>query len=121
MTAERCANSLRSRAPLYSLPGAGTRSSSNSLVSGQSKCVIGGIAFRIMVIQAPHADGGGTSIHLPTYNNTNGTSMAAVDLPAALSEAMGAAVLAFMIEEGVPRRRSGKPAAANPIPTSSSA
>jgi len=62
---------------------------------------IGGVVVSIVGIQARHLPAGGTSVHLPTFRDTDGVWRAAVILPEEVREAMSDAVLDFMVEEGV--------------------
>lgn len=62
---------------------------------------IAGVSVIVMGIQARHLPKGGTSIHLPTYRDTDGAWRAAVELPEEIRETLCDIVLAFMVEEGV--------------------
>ena len=62
---------------------------------------IGGVEFRVCGIQARHLPGGGTAVHLPCYRDVDGSWRAAVDLPQEMRDALSAAVLEVLVEEGV--------------------
>jgi stage V sporulation protein G len=65
-----------------------------------------GVRFRVSGIQARHAPGGGTSVHLPCYRDVDGSWRAAVDLPDEVRDALSAAVLELLVEEGLAVSRS---------------
>ena len=62
---------------------------------------VAGVRLRVSGIQARHAPGGGTSVHLPCYREVDGSWRAAVDLPDEVRDALSAAVLELLVEEGV--------------------
>lgn len=66
---------------------------------------IDGVSIRIAGIQARHLSGGGTSVHLPCYRDIDGKWRAAVQLPQEVSDGVSAAVLEFLVEEGVAKGR----------------
>jgi stage V sporulation protein G len=71
---------------------------------------IGGVVISIVGVQARHLQGGGTSVHLPTFRDADGKWRAAVILPDEICDALSDAVLAFMVEEGVATQAgSGQP------------
>jgi stage V sporulation protein G len=67
--------------------------------------VIAGVVITVVGIQARHVPAGGTSVHLPTYRDSDGAWRAAVILPEEIREALSDAVLSFMVEEGVAKAR----------------
>jgi len=72
-----------------------------------AEMAVDGVRFRVSGIQARHAAGGGTSVHLPCYRDTDGVWRAAVDLPDEVRDALASSVLEFLVEEGVARRQAG--------------
>jgi len=66
---------------------------------------IAGLAFLIQGVQARRLPQAGTSIHLPTFRDVDGGPKTAIILPDALHEPLAAAVLAFLVEEGLARPR----------------
>jgi hypothetical protein len=66
---------------------------------------IAGVSFAILGIQARNAPNGCTSVHLPTYRDTNGEWRSSVRLPEELHEPLADAVLAFLVDEGLARRK----------------
>jgi hypothetical protein len=66
---------------------------------------IAGVWFAILGVQARNAPNGRTSVHLPTYRDTNGTWRSSVRLPAELHEPLCDAVLEFLVDEGLARRK----------------
>lgn len=62
---------------------------------------VAGVAFLIQGVQARHLETGGTSIHLPTYKDTNGLFRPAILLPDELRSPLTQAVLDFLVEEGL--------------------
>ena len=66
---------------------------------------IAGVSFAILGVQARNVPGGGTSIHLPTYRNTDGGWRPAIRLPDELHNSLGDAVLEFLVDEGIARRK----------------
>jgi hypothetical protein len=56
-------------------------------------------------VQARNAANGCTSVHLPTYRDTDGASRSTVRLPAELCEPLCDTVLEFLMEEGFARRK----------------
>ena len=66
---------------------------------------IAGIAFEIFGIQARREPGGCTSIRLPTYKDATGAWEPAIRLPAETHAPLADAVLAFLLEEGLARRK----------------
>ena len=65
---------------------------------------IAGVGINVFGIQARHLADGGTSIHLPTFRDSDGVWRSAVGLPDEIREAICDAVLAFMVEEGLARK-----------------
>ena len=68
--------------------------------------VFSGIPLLIYGIQARHVPGGGTSIHLPTYRDTDGSWRAAIDLPQELKDSLADQILDHLIELGVARQKA---------------
>jgi hypothetical protein len=66
---------------------------------------IAGVCFAILGVQARNAPDGHTSVHLPTYRDTNGTWRSSVRLPAELHEPLCDAVLEFLVDKGLARRK----------------
>jgi stage V sporulation protein G len=66
---------------------------------------VAGVSFAILGIQARNAPNGCTSVHLPTYRDTNGEWRSSVRLPEELREPLADAVLAFLVDEGLARRK----------------
>jgi stage V sporulation protein G len=66
---------------------------------------IAGVSFAVLGIQARNAPNGCTSVHLPTYRDTNGEWRPSVWLPEELREPLADAVLAFLVDEGLARRK----------------
>jgi stage V sporulation protein G len=66
---------------------------------------IAGVAFDILGVQARRLPEGGTSICLPTFKDADGTWRPAIRLPDEVSAPLADAVLTFLIEEGLARRK----------------
>jgi hypothetical protein len=66
---------------------------------------IAGVSFSILGVQARNAPNGCTSVQLPTYRDTNGEWRSSVRLPEELHEPLADAVLAFLVNEGLARRK----------------
>ena len=66
---------------------------------------IAGVSFAILGVQARNAPNGCTSVHLPTYRDTNGEWRSSVRLPEELRQPLADAVLAFLVDEGLARRK----------------
>jgi len=66
---------------------------------------IAGIAFEILGVQARREPDGCTSIRLPTYKDATGAWLPAIRLPAETHAPLADAVLAFLLEEGIARRK----------------
>jgi stage V sporulation protein G len=66
---------------------------------------VAGVCFAILGIQARNAPNGCTSVHLPTYRDTNGEWRSSVRIPDELREPLADAVLAFLVDEGLARRK----------------
>jgi stage V sporulation protein G len=64
---------------------------------------IADVSFWIRGVRARRLPEGGTSMHLPTYKETDGTWRAAMQLPEELCELLADAVLNFLVEEGLAR------------------
>jgi stage V sporulation protein G len=73
---------------------------------------IAGVSFTILGVQARNAPNGSTSVHLPTYRDTDGAWRSSIRLPDELREPLGDAVLEFLVEEGLARRKYDAAAAA---------
>jgi stage V sporulation protein G len=72
---------------------------------------IAGVSFSILGVQARNAPNGCTAVHLPTYRDTNGEWRSSVRLPEELRQPLADAVLAFLVDEGLARRKYDVPAA----------
>jgi stage V sporulation protein G len=66
---------------------------------------IAGIAFDIMGVQARRLPDGGSSICLPTFKDEGGTWRPAIRLPDEVRGPLADAVLTFLLEEGLARRK----------------
>ena len=66
---------------------------------------IGGVGFTIIGIQARREPGDMTSIRLPTFKDADGVWQPAIRLPPEMVGPMGDAVLEFLLEQGLARRR----------------
>jgi hypothetical protein len=64
---------------------------------------IAGVCFAVLGVQARNAPNGSTSVHLPTYRDTDGTWRSTVRLPKELHEPLFDAVLEFLVDEGLAR------------------
>ena len=73
-----------------------------------------GVSFVIFGVQARNVPGGGTSIHLPTYKNTDGKWRAAIELPEELAGPLTDAVLEFLMSEGLATWKYASLASGNP-------
>jgi hypothetical protein len=67
--------------------------------------VIADIAFDVLGIQARRLPEGGTSVHLPTFRDTDGAWRPAVRLPEEVRGPLADAVLVFLVEEGLARQK----------------
>jgi hypothetical protein len=66
---------------------------------------IAGVHFAILGVQARNAPNGCTSVHLPTYRDTDGAWRSSIRLPDELREPLCDAVLEFLVDEGLARRK----------------
>ncbi len=66
---------------------------------------IAGVAFDIMGVQARRLPDGGSSICLPTFKDEGGNWRPAVHLPDEVRGPLADAVLTFLLEEGLAKRR----------------
>ena len=66
---------------------------------------IAGIAFTIVGVQARRIADGGTSIELPTVKDASGVWRPAIRLPQELYDPLADAVMEFLVDEGLARRR----------------
>jgi stage V sporulation protein G len=66
---------------------------------------IAGVAFEIMGVQARRLPEGGTSISLPTFKDEGGAWRPAIRLPDEMRAPLANAVLAFLVDEGLARRK----------------
>jgi hypothetical protein len=66
---------------------------------------IAGVAFEIMGVQARRLPEGGTSVCLPTFKDEGGVWRPAIKLPDEVRAPLADAVLAFLLEEGLARRK----------------
>ena len=76
-----------------------------ALVDVEVAIAIAGIAFDILGVQARREPDGCTSIRLPTYKDATGAWLPAIRLPAETHAPLADAVLAFLLEEGIARRK----------------
>lgn len=72
---------------------------------------ISGVEITIKGVQARHVPGGGTSIHLPMYRDSDGAWRPAIAIPDELRDAIANLVLSHLIECGIakPRASAGVP------------
>jgi hypothetical protein len=67
---------------------------------------VGDVCFVLLGVQARSTPGGdGMSVYLPTYNDTDGSWCPAIRLPDEMNEPLGNAVLEFLMNEGLARRK----------------
>ena len=69
------------------------------------KMQIAGIVFSIFGVQARREPDGNTSVRLPTFKDTDGAWKAAVQVPDEVRGPLAAAALAFLVDEGIAKRR----------------
>lgn len=62
---------------------------------------ISGVPLLICGVQARRLPIGGTSVHLPTFRDTDGKPQTAIYLPEEAKAPLAEAVLAFLVEEGL--------------------
>jgi stage V sporulation protein G len=67
--------------------------------------LIGGVTFDIIGIQARREPGDRTSVRLPTFKDADGIWRPAIRLPDEVRGPLADAVLAFLMEEGLAKRR----------------
>ena len=67
--------------------------------------LIGGVAFDILGVQARREPGDRTSVRLPTFKDADGAWRPAIGLPDEVCRPLADAVLAFLVEEGLAKRR----------------
>ena len=66
---------------------------------------VAGVSFDIVGIQARREPGERTSVRLPTFKDIDGSWQAAIRLPPELGGPIADAVLAYLVDEGLARRR----------------
>lgn len=66
---------------------------------------IAGVAFDIIGVQARRLPEGGTAVCLPTFKDEGGIWRAAIRLPEEVRAPLADAVLIFLLEEGLARRK----------------
>ena len=66
---------------------------------------VAGIAFDILGVQARREPDGRTSIRLPTYKDEMGGWQPAIRLPEETHAPLAEAILAFLLDEGLARRK----------------
>jgi hypothetical protein len=66
---------------------------------------IAGVTFTIVGVQARRLAGGGTSVELPTVKDESGAWRSAIRLPQELYEPLADAVMEFLVDAGLARRR----------------
>ena len=71
--------------------------------------LVGGVAFDIFGIQARRESGEKTSIRLPTFKDADGSWQPALRLPDETRGPLADAVLTFLMEEGLAKRRFEPP------------
>ena len=76
---------------------------------------IAGISLLIQGVQARRLPAGGTSIHLPTYRDADGSWRPAIRLPEEVQGPLTDAVLGFLVEAGLARPKF-KPLAEAELP-----
>ena len=69
--------------------------------------LIGGVAFDIFGVQARREPHDRTSVRLPTFKDANGVWRPAIGLPDEVRGPLADAVLTFLLEEGLAKRRFG--------------
>ena len=67
--------------------------------------LVGGVAFDIIGIQARREPGDKTSVRLPTFKDADGIWRPAIRLPDEVRAPLADAVLTFLMEEGLAKRR----------------
>ncbi len=67
--------------------------------------LIGGVTFDIFGVQARREPEGRTSVRLPTFKDADGVWRPAIGLPDEVRGPLADAVLAFLMEEGLAKRR----------------
>jgi stage V sporulation protein G len=67
---------------------------------------VAGISFSILGVQARHLPAGGSTVNLPAYRDTEGRWRPAIELPEELQKPFIEAVLDFLVDQGLARRRS---------------
>jgi DNA-binding cell septation regulator SpoVG len=65
---------------------------------------IAGLSFRIIGVQVQRGSGG-LSVHLPTHRDINGAWKPVVEMPEELRGPLSDAVMEFLVDEGMARRR----------------
>ena len=66
---------------------------------------VAGVAFDILGVQARRLPEGGTVVCLPTFKDEGGAWCPAIRLPEEVRAPLADAVLAFLMEEGLARRK----------------
>jgi stage V sporulation protein G len=67
---------------------------------------VAGVSFRIIGIQI-RRDRGGLTVHLPTLRDVTGNWRPVIEMPEELRAPLGNAVMEFLSEEGLAKRRAG--------------
>jgi DNA-binding cell septation regulator SpoVG len=65
---------------------------------------VAGLSFWIIGVQVRRSSGG-LSVHLPTHRDNNGAWKAVVEMPEELRAPMSDAVMEFLVDEGMARRK----------------
>jgi stage V sporulation protein G len=66
---------------------------------------VGGVSVMILGVQARRAANDCTSVHLPTFKDADGTWRPAIRLPEEVRAPLANAVLDFLIEAGLAKRK----------------
>ena len=66
---------------------------------------VAGLSFAIVGVQIRHGRGG-LSVRLPTHRDVNGAWRPVVEMPEELLRPLGNAVMEFLAEEGLAKRKS---------------
>jgi DNA-binding cell septation regulator SpoVG len=65
---------------------------------------VAGLSFRIIGVQIQRGSGG-LSVHLPTHRDVNGAWKPVVEMPEELREPLSDAVMEFLVDEGMAKRK----------------
>jgi stage V sporulation protein G len=70
---------------------------------------IAGVTFSIFGVQARRESDGQTSVRLPTFKDADGIWRSAIQMPGEIRAPLADAVLTFLMEEGLAKRRFEPP------------